>query len=78
MIALESAVKFLAKATERKRVGHLHQVETREYLLVNLGSELFRRLKYAAEHDTAIRSDTQLNPQRCVDLLTRQCTACNW
>lgn len=68
MIALESAVKFLAKATERKRVGHLHQVETREYLLVNLGSELFRRLKYAAEHDTAIRSDTQLNPQRCVDL----------
>ncbi|XP_039496987.1 protein xmas-2-like [Drosophila santomea] len=68
MIALEAAVQFLAKATESKAVGHLQQVETREYLLGNLGSELFRRLKHAAEQDAAIRRGTQLNPQFGADL----------
>ncbi|EDV46462.1 uncharacterized protein Dere_GG18199 [Drosophila erecta] len=68
MHALEAAVKYLAKATERKPFEHLQQVETREFVLGNLGSELFRRLKHAAEQDAAIRRGIRLNPQFCADL----------
>ncbi|KAH8366475.1 hypothetical protein KR084_010581, partial [Drosophila pseudotakahashii] len=68
MIELEAAVKFLAKSMERKPAGELHQAEVREYVLGNLGSELFRRLKHAAEQDEAIRKGCQRYPQFCVDL----------
>nr|XP_016924150.1 protein xmas-2 [Drosophila suzukii] len=68
MIELQSAVKFLARAMEKTPMGQLHQVEVCEYLLGNLGSELFRRLKHAAEQDSAIRKGIQRYPQFCADL----------
>ncbi|XP_037724657.1 protein xmas-2 [Drosophila subpulchrella] len=68
MIELQAAVKFLARAMEKKPIGQLHQEEVREYLLGNLGPELFRRLKHAAEQDNAIRKGSQRYPQFCVDL----------
>uniref|UniRef100_A0A6P4EP77 Protein xmas-2 n=1 Tax=Drosophila rhopaloa TaxID=1041015 RepID=A0A6P4EP77_DRORH len=68
MSELDAAVKFLARAVPRTSVDQLHQVETREYLLGNLGPELFRRLKHATEQDRAIKRASQRYPQFCVDL----------
>ncbi|XP_017067398.1 protein xmas-2 [Drosophila eugracilis] len=67
MTEVQAAVKFLAKTME-KSVRQFHEVEISEFLLENLVSELFGRLKHAAEQDEAFKVGCQLYPQFCVRL----------
>ncbi|BFG01852.1 protein xmas-2 [Drosophila madeirensis] len=68
MSVLQSALKFLAQQPQRCRDGCLRQAEVRGFLVDNLGPELFRRLKHAANEDQTIRRKSRASPQFCVEL----------
>ncbi|KAH8419680.1 hypothetical protein KR009_000867, partial [Drosophila setifemur] len=67
MTQLQHAVKFLASG-EEEELHALQQTEVREWVIENMGQELFRRLKYTAEQDVAIGRRCERCPQYCADL----------
>ncbi|XP_026847158.1 protein xmas-2 [Drosophila persimilis] len=68
MPVMQSALRFLAQQPHPSRGGILRQEELRGFLVDNLGPELFRRLRHAADVDQTIRRKSRDSPQFCVEL----------